>query len=307
MRYCTYLLVFCAASFLCAQNPESPDIRVQSTLVIVPVTVTDANNRYVLGLEKQDFRIFEEDAEQKIKQFSGEDAPLSVGLIVDTSGSIGTKLEMCREAVKQFLKTMNNQDEAFLVEFNERAELAAGITTDTDQIVEKLSSATAGGMTALFDALYVGLREMKKAKNPRKTLLVISDGGDNNSVFSAKEILDLVRQADVQIYAMGVFEPFASLGLSVSELAGPRLLSGIAEQTGGRAFAASTLEELPAIAGRIGIELRNQYVLAYAPADQTRNGKYRKLAVKLSQPEGLTGLKARWRAGYYAPSGDELR
>jgi VWFA-related protein len=269
------------------------------------VTVTDANNRYVLGLEKQDFRIFEDDVEQTIKQFSGEDAPLSVGLIVDTSGSIGTKLDLCREAVKQFLKTMNNQDEAFLVEFNERAELAAGITTDTDRILDKLSAATAGGMTAMFDALYVGLREMKKAKNPRKTLLVISDGGDNNSVFSAKEIMDLVREADVQIYAMGVFEPFASLGLSVSELAGPRLLSGIAEQTGGRAFAASALEELPAIAGRIGIELRNQYVLAYSPTDQAKNGKYRKLAVKLSQPEGLSGLKARWRAGYYAPTGAE--
>lgn len=302
MRYLNSVLVLCAASFLGAQNPESPVIHVQSTLVLVPVTVTDANNRYVLGLDKQDFRIFEDDAEQKIKQFSGEDAPLSVGLIVDTSASIGSKLDLCREAVKQFLKTMNSQDESFLVEFNERAELTAGITNDADQIVQKLSTATVGGRTALFDALFVGLREMKKAKNPRKTLLVISDGGDNNSVFSAKEIMDLVREADVQIYAMGVFEPFASIGLTVSELAGPRLLSNIAEQTGGRAFAASSLEELPAIAGRIGIELRNQYVLAYSPTDQAKNGKYRKLEVKLTPPEGLTGLKARWRAGYYAPS-----
>lgn len=302
MRYLNSVLVLCATSFLGAQNPESPVIHVQSTLVLVPVTVTDANNRYVLGLERQDFRIFEDDAEQKIKQFSGEDAPLSVGLIVDTSASIGSKLDLCREAVKQFLKTMNSQDESFLVEFNERAELTAGITNDADQIVQKLSTATVGGRTALFDALFVGLREMKKAKNPRKTLLVISDGGDNNSVFSAKEIMDLVREADVQIYAMGVFEPFASIGLTVSELAGPRLLSNIAEQTGGRAFAASSLEELPAIAGRIGIELRNQYVLAYSPTDQAKNGKYRKLEVKLTPPEGLTGLKARWRAGYYAPS-----
>ncbi len=302
MRYLNSVLVLCATSFLGAQNPESPVIHVQSTLVLVPVTVTDANNRYVLGLDKQDFRIFEDDAEQKIKQFSGEDAPLSVGLIVDTSASIGSKLDLCREAVKQFLKTMNSQDESFLVEFNERAELTAGITNDADQIVQKLSTATVGGRTALFDALFVGLREMKKAKNPRKTLLVISDGGDNNSVFSAKEIMDLVREADVQIYAMGVFEPFASIGLTVSELAGPRLLSNIAEQTGGRAFAASSLEELPAIAGRIGIELRNQYVLAYSPTDQAKNGKYRKLEVKLTPPEGLTGLKARWRAGYYAPS-----
>lgn len=286
---------------LSASAQDAPDIHVQTTLVLVPVTVTDSANRYVLGLEKQNFRIFEDDTEQKIKQFSGEDAPLSVGLIVDTSASIGSKLDLCREAVKQFLRTMNDGDESFLVEFNDRAQLTAGITRDSAEITRKLGLATSGGRTALFDALYVGLREMKKATNPRKTLLVISDGGDNNSVFSAKEILDLVREADVQIYAMGVFEPLASAGLSVSELAGPRLLSGIAEQTGGRAFAASTLEELPTIAGRIGIELRNQYVLAYSPSDQAKNGKYRKLAVKLSQAEGLTGLKARWRAGYYAP------
>ena len=282
--------------------PAAPNIRVDSTLVLVPVTVTDASNRYVLGLEKQNFRVFEDSAEQQVKQFSGEDAPLSVGLIVDTSGSIGDKLDICRAAVMQFLKTMNADDEAFLVEFSDRAQLVVPITHDTGQIADKLTSAQAGGTTALFDGLYVGLKEMKNAHNPRKTLLVISDGGDNSSIFSAKEILQISREADVQIYAMGVFEPVSSVSLSLAELAGPRLLAGISEQTGGRAFAAASLHELPQIASRIGIELRNQYVLAYSPSNQSKNGKYRKVEVKLSQPEGITGLKARWRLGYYAPS-----
>jgi Ca-activated chloride channel family protein len=209
--------------------------------------------------------------------------------------------------VMQFLKTMNADDEAFLVEFSDRAQLVVPTTRDTGEIADKLTSAQAGGTTALFDGLYVGLKEMKNAHNPRKTLLVISDGGDNSSIFSAKEILQISREADVQIYAMGVFEPVSSSGLSLVELAGPRLLAGISEQTGGRAFAAASLHELPQIATRIGIELRNQYVLAYSPSNQAKNGKYRKVEVKLSQPEGITGLKARWRLGYYAPAQSEPR
>ena len=281
---------------------QTGSIKVETTLVLVPVTVTDPSNRYVLGLDKQNFRVFEDSTEQKVKQFSGEDAPLSIGLIVDTSGSIGDKMNICREAVAQFLKTMNSGDEAFLVEFSDRAHLEVSLTTETNGILDKLSSAQAGGTTALFDGLYVGLKEMKNAKNPRKTLLVISDGGDNNSIFSAKEILQVSREADVQIYAMGVFEPASNVGLGLAELAGPRLLAGISEQTGGRAFAAATLSELPSIATRIGIELRNQYVLAYTPANQAKDGKYRKVEVKLSEPEGIKGLKARWRVGYYAPA-----
>jgi Ca-activated chloride channel family protein len=158
------------------------------------------------------------------------------------------------------------------------------------------------GLTALLDAVYMGLREMKKAKNPRKALLIISDGGDNNSRYTAAQIKNLVREADVQIYSMGVFEPFPYLRLSGAELSGPRLLSQISEQTGGRAFAAANDSALPGVATRIGIELRNQYVLAYSPADQNRDGKYRKVEVKVNPPPGLSSLKARWRLGYYAPT-----
>lgn len=281
--------------------PPGPRIRVDSSLVLVPVTVTDPLNRYVIGLDKENFRIYEENAEQKIAQFSGEDAPLSVGLLFDTSGSMANKLATARMAVLEFLKSMNAPDEAFLVEFNDHADVTVGFTDKTAEIEKKLTAVQSGGKTALFDAVHAALREMKRARNPRKALLIISDGGDNNSIYTSKQIEDLVREADVQIYAMGVFEPYTYLGMSAEELAGPRLLIEIARQTGGRAYAASSSAELPEIAGRIGIELRNQYMLAYSPSNSVKDGKFRHVQVKVSQPEGLPDLKARWRMGYFAP------
>jgi Ca-activated chloride channel homolog len=308
-----FLAVFCAfATGLLGQSDlkDATPFRADSTLVLVPVSVTDPSNRYVLGLEKDDLRLFEDGVEQKVTHFSNEDAPLAIGLLVDTSGSMGAKLDTSRRAVEEFLKTLNKADEAFLVEFSDRADLSVSLTNDAKAIESAMNSATSGGLTALLDAVHVGLQEMKRSKNPRRALLVISDGGDNNSRYTSSQITGLVREADVQIYAMGVFEPTLTFGLSGSgsahggaaELDGPRLLSEIADQTGGRALAATNLRELPGIAERIGIELRNQYVLAYSPTNPSRDGKYRKIEVKLQQPKALPALKARWRLGYYAPS-----
>jgi Ca-activated chloride channel family protein len=282
----------------CAQDVR---IHVDTTLVVVPVTVTDAMNRFVLGLDQPDFRVFEDGAEQKITHFSGEDAPLSVGLLIDTSGSMGMKLDVSRDAVRELLKTLNAQDEAFLVEFNDQATLIQPFSGRMDQVESGLRALHTGGLTALFDAVNMGLEEMKKAKNPRKALVVISDGGDNNSRYTSLQIKDLVREADVQVYAMGVFEPVFFAGLSREEVSGPKLLSQIAEQTGGRAFGATESSQLPAIAEKIAIELHNQYVLAYSPLNHTRDGAYRNIRVELKQPKGLGQLKARWRLGYYAP------
>lgn len=305
-----FVAVFCAFAPLLLGQSDPKDttaFRAESTLVLVPVSVTDPSNRYVLGLDKQDFHLFEDDVEQKVTHFSNEDAPLSIGLLVDTSGSMGAKLDTSRRAVAEFLKTLNTADEAFLVEFSDQAQLAVPLTSDAGAIESAMTSATSGGLTALLDAVHTGLQEMKRAKNPRKALLIISDGGDNNSRYTSSQIADLVRVADVQIYAMGVFEPTLSFGLGgpglgTAEMSGPKLLAEIAEQTGGRALAATNLRELPGIAERIGIELRNQYVLAYSPTNHTRDGKYRKIEVKVTQPKALPVLKARWRLGYYAPS-----
>lgn len=285
-----------------SNQPPTPRFNVDSTLVLIPVTVTDRLNRFVLGLRQQDFHLLEDGIEQTIAHFSGEDVPLSVGLVFDMSGSMGDKLRTSRQAVVQFLKTMNPQDEAFLVEFSDRAELAIGFSSRMEVIESKLMSARPGGLTAMLDAGELALHEMEKAKNPRKAVLIISDGGDNNSRYSANDLESLVREADVQIYAMGVFEPSIFPALTREEVSGPRLLSELAEQTGGRAFSAADPNDLPGVAARIGIELRNQYVLAYSPKNQNKDGKYRRVEVKVSETAGIPSLKVRWRSGYYAPS-----
>jgi len=285
-----------------SQQTPKPTFRADTNLVVIPVAVTDTLNRFVLGLQKADFHLFEDGVEQSVAHFSGEDAPLSVGLVFDESGSMDYKLRNSRDAAAQFLKTLNREDEAFLVEFGDTARLSVGFTAHTEEIQSALKNAQPGGLTAMIDAISTGLHEMKKAKNPRKAIVIVSDGGDNHSHYTAAEIESLVREADVQVYAMGVFEPILPLGLTPEEISGPRLLSEIATQTGGRAFSAALTSDLPSVAARIAVELRNQYVLAYYPKNQDRDGKYRHVDVKLSQPHGISPLKAHWRLGYYAPT-----
>jgi Ca-activated chloride channel family protein len=296
-------IVLCALPLL-AQSTDPTELKIvtDTTLVVIPVTVTDPSNRFVLGLEKEDFTILEDNVEQKITHFSGEDAPLSIGLIVDTSGSMGLKMETSHRAVSEFLKTMNAQDEAFLIQFSDDAQIIQGFTSNMKQIESRMTTLQSGGLTALLDAVDLGVREMKKAKNPRKALVIVSDGGDNHSRYTATDIKDVVREADTQIFAFGVFDPVIFPQLTNEEVSGPRLLAQIADQTGGRAFGAAQFDQLPGIAEKIAIELRNQYVLAYAPANKERDGKYRRVEVKIRQPKALPALKARWRLGYYAPS-----
>ena len=285
-----------------AEAVPKSNIRVDSTLVLIPVTVTDPMNRFVTGLEKENFKIFEAGKEQDLSQFSSEDAPLSVGVVFDCSGSMGSKLEKSRQAVAQFFKTANPEDEFFLVQFHDSAELIQPFTTNLEEIQNRLTFTQSKGRTALLDAIYLALHEMKKAKNPRKALLAISDGGDNNSRYTEGEIKNLVKEADSQIYAIGIYEPISARARTAEELAGPSLLTDIAEQTGGRQYAVENLNELPDIASKIGVELRNQYILGYSPQNRDHDGKYRRVQVKLVQPRGLPPLRAFWRLGYYAPS-----
>jgi VWFA-related protein len=294
-----------------SRKPNSPapavhshpsDIRVNKTLVLINVTVIDPLNRFVTGLEKEHFRLFEDKIEQEITQFSSEDAPISIGLVFDTSGSMGPKLQKSRQAASEFFKTANPEDEFFLVQFNDRPELSVPFTTDTDKIQSVLTFTQSRGRTALLDAVYLAMHEMKKARNPRKALLIISDGGDNCSRYTETEIKNAVREADVQIFAIGIFESLANRGRTPEEASGPGLLNELAEQTGGREYAVENVTELPDIAAKIGIELRNEYILGYTPKNRERDGKYRRVQVKLNQPRGLPPLKAFFRLGYYAPT-----
>ncbi len=174
---------------------------------------------------------------------------------------MGPKLQKSRQAAVQFFKTANPEDEFFLVEFNDRPELVVPFTADTEDIQNRLEFAQSKGKTALLDGVYMAMNQMKKARNPRKAILIISDGGDNNSRYTESEIKNAVREADVQIYGIGIFEPIGSRGRTPEEQMGPGLLSEVAELTGGRSYNVENLNELADIAAKIGIELRNQYVL----------------------------------------------
>jgi len=280
-----------------------PTFQAHADLVLIPVTVTDNVNRFVLGLEKGDFELFEDGVKQNVTLFSDEDTPLSVGMVFDKSGSMTNKLEASRNAAIQLLSALNKDDEAFLVEFADLVNVSIGFTSHMEELRSALTHTQAGGQTAMLDGIDTGLLEMKKAKNSRKAIVIVSDGGDNRSHYTAAQIESLVREADVQIYAMGVFEPVITSLLTPEEISGPRLLSEITSQTGGRAFAAAVPGDLPSVANRIAIELRNQYVLGYYPKNKARDGKYRNVEVRVSPPPGLgSPMKVHWRLGYYAPS-----
>jgi len=291
-----------------APKPPSEDearganIRVDTNLVLINVSVRDPANRFVTGLEKEHFKLLEDKVEQTIKQFASEDAPLSIGLVFDASGSMGAKLNKARQAAAQFFRTANPEDEFFLVQFNDRPELAVPFTHNSEEIQNRLTFTQAKGKTALLDGVYQAMAHMKKAKNPRKAVLILSDGGDNSSRYTESEIRNLIREADVQVYAIGIFESMGARGRTAEELAGPGLLTEIAEQTGGRHFPVENINELPDIANKIGLELRNQYLLGYTPTNADRDGKYRKVTVKIVQPKKMPVLRPSWRQGYYAPA-----
>lgn len=274
-------------------------MRVDVNLVLVPVTITDEMNRLVTGLERENFVVMENGEKQSIRHFSSEDAPVSLGVIFDMSGSMKDKMERAKEAVVEFFKTANPDDEFFMIAFNEKPEVISDFTNSIEQIQSDLVYALPKGRTALMDAIYLGLAKMRQARNQKKALLIVSDGGDNHSRYTENEIKSLVREADVQIYAIGIFSPNPG---AAEEVAGPVTLAAITDETGGRTFTIDNPNELTDVATKIGIELRNQYVLGYRPTKPVRDGKWRKIRVKLNPPKGLPPLTVHSKTGYYAPT-----
>jgi len=268
-------------------------------LVLVPVTITDPMNRLVTGLDKDNFSVFEGKSQQEIKSFSSEDAPVSLGVIFDMSGSMSSKIERAREAVVEFFKTANPQDEFFMITFADKPEEVSDFTSSIEDIQGKLVYTVPKGRTALLDAIYLGVSKMRHAKYPKKAMLIISDGGDNHSRYTEGEIKSMVKEADVLIYAVGIYDHYFP---TEEEKLGPALLSEVTELTGGRAFTIDNPNDLADVATKIGIELRNQYVLGYRPTNPTRDGKWRKIKVKLLPPKGLPPLRVYAKTGYYAPT-----
>ncbi len=280
-------------------NTHTAPIKRNVDLVLVPVTITDQMDRLVTGLDKNNFQVFDGNQKQEIQHFSSEDAPVSVGIIFDMSGSMTDKINRAREAVLEFCKTANPQDEFFMIAFSDEPHLTAGFTSNPDEIQNKLVYTVPKGRTALLDALYLGMHEMKKAKNERKALLIISDGGDNHSRYTEDEIKSQIKEADVIVYGIGVYDNYFP---TVEERLGPQLLSEISEVTGGRTFTIDNPNDLPDVASKIGMELRNQYLLGYKPTKTSHDGKWHKIKVKLRIPRGLPPLQVYARTGYYAPS-----
>jgi VWFA-related protein len=213
---------------------------------------------------------------------------------------MGPKLAKSRAAVSEFLRTANPEDEFLLVSFSDRAQLLTTFTNRIEEVQNRMMYLQSRGRTALLDAIYLALHEMKKGKHARKALLIISDGGDNSSRYSYSQVRNYIREADVQIYSIGILEPLSTRGRSPEELAGPTLLEEVAHQTGGRLYQVDDLGQLPDIASKIGAALRNEYLLGYMPAEGNHDGKYHRVRVKLQPPKGLPALRATFRSGYYA-------
>jgi Ca-activated chloride channel family protein len=269
-------------------------ISVNVSLVLIPVTVTDALQHPQLGLQREAFRLFEDGVEQNVESLAIEHAPISLGIVFDSSGSMTRKMTEARQAVEQMLDTSVPGDEFLLIDFNNRPRLVSDFTGSPEEIRTALSDIRPNGWTALIDAIYLAVNQMKHANNSRKAVLVLSDGADNHSRYRQGELRALLRESEVSLYAVGIL----GQGIGAKDM---KLLSGFAEDTGGRLFTADGLRELPDTIDKVNTALREQYVLGYRPTNRDKDGKFRRVQVKLNTAPDSPPLRASWRAGYYAP------
>ena len=270
------------ASTFVAQQAPSPSLKVDVDLVLVNATVTDADGRYVVGLEKENFQIWEDKIPQQVEYFSTEDDPLSVGLIFDASSSMRPMLEYARQAALAFLETADAKDEYFLVEFADRPHLTVDLTKDISKLQEHIIFIPAKGSTALYDAVYVGVEKLKKsANNPKRALIAITDGEENHSRYTFSNLRDFVREQNVQIFSIGAWGS----------------INNLVEMTGGYAYHGDGLAD---ICQKIAVELKNEYVIGYRSTNLAKDGRWRKIQLKVNPPRGLSNLHVRSKTGYYA-------
>ena len=282
------------------QGREAGEIEVvNSDLINLTVTVTDNYGRYVSGLDKKAFKVFDDKEEQQIAYFSDDDAPVSVGVIFDISGSMsGDKIRKAREALSHFIQTSHDNDEYFLIAFNSRAQLLLDKTRDGDAVLNKLTFVETKSNTALYDACYLGVEKVVRGSHPKRALLLISDGQDNDSRYTFSEVRRLLKESDVVLYSIGILggnDPGSSLGMD-----GQAILDELSSVSGGKAFFPNTSAEMDELFERIALELRHQYSIGYRPKNFTNNGKWHKLKVKVTPPRGLPHLFVRSRDGYFA-------
>jgi Ca-activated chloride channel family protein len=272
--------------------------RVYTELVTLNVTVTDKRHNLVAGLDSRHFEVYEDKVMQKIEFFSNIDAPASVAIVFDTSSSMAGKLERAREALRAFIETSHNSDDFFLVPFNSRPYLIAE-AADGETASRMLFGVGAGGSTAVHDAVYLGVENVKRGRYQKQALLIISDGQDNSSRYSYKDLRQLLKESDITVYCIGILDGFGA-GADYMNEEGRMLLTDLAKMTGGKAFFPRLNHELDEAVARIAIELRRQYSIGYIPANFSRDGKWRKIKVRVNPPPELPRLVVRTKAGYYA-------
>jgi len=294
---CIFLILLSAFSLFAQDKDES--IKIPVDLVVLSLTVTDPYGRYVSGLKKQAFTVYDEGKEQEITFFSDADAPVSVGIVFDISGSMsGEKIQRAKKALERFVNVSHPRDEYFLIAFNSRVQLLLDKTRDGQALANKLTLVKPRDNTALYDAVYLGIERVTRGTHQRKAILLISDGQDNASRYNFKEVRRLLKESDVTIYAIGIIDKQDArdpIGIQ-----GQAFLDELASVTGGKSFYPQTNVELDEIFERIAVELRNQYLIGYTPKDFVPDGKWRKVKVKVKPPKGMPRLVVRTREGYYA-------
>jgi Ca-activated chloride channel homolog len=281
---------------------DRPEIITNTDLITLTVTVTDTYGRYVSGLSKSAFTVFDNKTQQEISHFSDDDSPVSVGVIFDLSGSMsGDKVKRARDALAKFIQTSHDSDEYFLIAFNSRAQLLLDKTRDGNSVLNKLTFVETKSQTALYDACYLGIEKVQRGTHRKRALLLISDGQDNDSRYTFNELRKLLKESDVTLYAVGILsgsDAGSSLGME-----GQGILDELSGVSGGKAFFPRSSAEMDDIFEQIALELRHQYSIGYKPESFINDGKWHRVKVKVTPPRGLPRLFVRAKEGYYATAG----
>jgi len=285
------------AARLAHQPLRASDIRVNVNLTLVPVSVMDTSGRSVTGLNRDNFRVFDESLPVPIVSFGSQDQPVTVGLIFDCSASMRDKFRIAREAPQQLFQQLNPEDESFLVTVSDKVSLRKSLTSNFEELQSALLFVRPDGATSLVDGIFLALQNMRKAHNPRKALVIVSDGGDNNSRMTMRELEKLAMESDTQIFAANLYQNPQTR----EEADGPELLTTLCGRTGGTNFMISDLPALRSTMGKIGVSLHSQYVIGYNPPESGASGKYRRIRVELLLPKGSPTLRVHARSGYYLP------
>lgn len=279
-------------------NNKTESLKANVDMVLVPVIVTDQQDRPIIGLGRENFTIYDGRNQEAIDHLSTEDGPISLGILFDVSDSMYGKIEWAREGVLEFLRSASSEDEFFLILFNSRPEIATDFTRSVDDIENFVSTVKPEGTTALLDAVYLGLNAMKHAQNQRRVLLIVSDGGDNHSRYTERQVLSLLAESNVQTYAFGIFD---DISRTKEERAGPDLLAAMTNAAGGRTLAIRSLKKIGQAASELSVELHSQYLIAYRPTNLAHNGKWHRIRVKVTPPQNGRRLHIYAKEGYYAP------